>query len=326
LYFPNLFKYYLQFTFFITVGIASISQREQVIRDIMRFPSMLAAPPDRILGWRSLMQAHGVASKPVGRFGRFMRKAPFMYYVNPPQLFDLHVTNCGNKATDSNHSNQTVTTASGFVAYESLSVLSYLQEVLNDNSHMDKVVRTQPTILLTSVHELKQRVMFLRELLHRVTAENSKRSKQLEADKTNFDEFVEYVEASPVTQVQGFELISSLPSVSSTAANKRQFVDDILEDSYSMKSDSNRGVYKMVTSLPSVATQSKQQQKYSSSISQTQSNNKGRKSDPIISSRYSTSLRPSSQVDIQRVAEQKALLALVLAYPAILSVESRYLF
>ena len=66
--------------------------REEVLAAIMRFPSMLAAPPDRLLGWRALLQAHGVAGS---RFGRLMRKAPYMFYVNPPQLFDSCGPNTG---------------------------------------------------------------------------------------------------------------------------------------------------------------------------------------------------------------------------------------
>jgi len=349
-------------------GIVSNAQREQVIRDIMRFPSMLAAPPDRILGWRSLMQAHSVASTPVGRFGRFMRKAPFMYYVNPPQLFDLHMcisssneevvpitSNEEDSSTVSNESSskmktydigkasekppppnsRTVTTASGFVAYESLSVLSYLQEVLNDNSHMDKVVRTQPTILLTSLYELSQRVTFLRNLLRRVSTENLKRSKQLDIDKTNFDEFIAYVRPNTTTPMQGFEVKSSLPSLAGTRTNSKNYVDDILQDNYM---NNNRGVYKMVTSLPSVATQNKPSQ-HRTSFATAQSDDRTKKLDSTATT-YSTA-RPqqvrSHQSDlttsngkdvglsedvIRRMAEQKALLALVLAYPAILSVES----
>ena len=38
------------------------------------------------------MRAYNIADRKMDRFGRFMRKAPFMYYVNPPQLFDMDMS------------------------------------------------------------------------------------------------------------------------------------------------------------------------------------------------------------------------------------------
>ena len=35
------------------------------------------------------MRAYNIADRSTDRFGRFMRKAPFMFNVNPPQLFDV---------------------------------------------------------------------------------------------------------------------------------------------------------------------------------------------------------------------------------------------
>lgn len=68
----------------IEVGYSSNS----LIEDIMRFPSVLAAPPDRIKGWASLLEIYGVATMP-GTFGKMLKRAPFMFYLDPPILFDL---------------------------------------------------------------------------------------------------------------------------------------------------------------------------------------------------------------------------------------------
>ena len=38
------------------------------------------------------MRAYNIADRKTDKFGRFMRKAPFMYYVNPPQLFDMDMS------------------------------------------------------------------------------------------------------------------------------------------------------------------------------------------------------------------------------------------
>jgi hypothetical protein len=119
--------------------------------DLLRFPSMLAAPPDRIKGWWSLLSGFGVATTPA-LFGKMLRKAPFMFYINPPNIFD-------NEDRDYIPDDDVSATASGFVVYESLRVLQLLQAL--EIPDLDKVVRTQPTILLVHSTEINSRISFL---------------------------------------------------------------------------------------------------------------------------------------------------------------------
>ena len=118
----------------------------------MRFPSMLSAPPDRIRGWQSLLDGYNVARKP-GLFWKLLKKAPFMFYVNPPAINDIDLTMIPGDAS---------ATASGFVAYEALQVLGLVNSLrLSD---MDKVIRTQPMLLLENSEEVRQRINFLLKL------------------------------------------------------------------------------------------------------------------------------------------------------------------
>ena len=124
----------------------------KLIEDIMRFPSMLSAPPDRIRGWQSLLDGYNVARK-AGLFWKLLKKAPFMFYVNPPAINDIDLTMIPGDAS---------ATASGFVAYEALQVLSLVNSLrLSD---MDKVIRTQPMLLLENSEEGRRRVNFLLNL------------------------------------------------------------------------------------------------------------------------------------------------------------------
>ena len=83
-----------------------------------------------------------------------------------------------------------VTTASGYVAYESLSVLTYLRELLSDSNQMDKIVRSQPQILLARVGALRARVAFLRGLLRRAVEEQVRRTQALDEDRSSFQDFL----------------------------------------------------------------------------------------------------------------------------------------
>ena len=74
-----------------------------------------------------------------------------MFYVNPPGLGDddlSHVVDCDVSAT-----------ASGFVAYAALNVLQLLKA--QNFPDLDKIVRTQPSILLVDPKEVKSRAEFL---------------------------------------------------------------------------------------------------------------------------------------------------------------------
>lgn len=84
-------------------------------------------------------------------FGKMLRRAPFMFYVNAPKLQDDDLSH----VVDSDVS----ATASGFVAYGALSVLQLLKS--QNFPDLDKLVRTQPLILLVDTSEVKQRAEFL---------------------------------------------------------------------------------------------------------------------------------------------------------------------
>jgi len=125
----------------------------RLVSDIMRFPSMLAAPPDRVRGWRSLLEGFGIAKDPA-LFGKMLKRAPFMYYLNPPKVGDEDLSG----VVDSNAS----TTASAFVTYGALKVLEILSS--QNFPDLDKIIRTQPSILLVDVNEVSARATFLYDL------------------------------------------------------------------------------------------------------------------------------------------------------------------
>ena len=125
--------------------------KKTFVADVMRFPSMLATPPDRIRGWMSLLNGFGIAPTPA-LFGKMLKKAPFMFYINPPELFD-------DEQHDRPPDDDVSATASGFVVYESLRVLQLLRAL--DLPDLDKIVRTQPTILLQDSAKVNRRVSFL---------------------------------------------------------------------------------------------------------------------------------------------------------------------
>ena len=76
-----------------------------------------------------------------------------MFYVNPPAINDIDLTMIPGDAS---------ATASGFVAYEALQVLGLVNSLrLSD---MDKVIRTQPMLLLENSEEVRQRINFLLKL------------------------------------------------------------------------------------------------------------------------------------------------------------------
>lgn len=74
-----------------------------------------------------------------------------MFYVNPPRIGDDDLSH----VVDSDVS----ATASGFVAYGALSVLHLLRA--QNFPDLDKLVRTQPSILLVDTSEVKSRAEFL---------------------------------------------------------------------------------------------------------------------------------------------------------------------
>lgn len=136
--------------------------------DLRRFPSMLSAPPDRIRGWMHLLAAYGVAAGP-GQFGKYIRRAPFMFNLNAPHILDDGLLSSPSSSSFSSPSSsssddlQCSTTASEYVAYDALQVLDLLWDLRVGD--LDKVMRTQPSLLLTEVAALKERVNYLCHVL-----------------------------------------------------------------------------------------------------------------------------------------------------------------
>merc|ERR1711871_607678 len=120
----------------------------------LRFPSMLAAPPDRVIGWQSLMNAFGIA-RGEGSFAKFLSRASFMFYLDPPQLMD-------EDYNEERISPASVYTGDGYVSFKTLRVLKLIQGL--GLADIDKVVRTQPFLLLADENEVYSRVVALKSL------------------------------------------------------------------------------------------------------------------------------------------------------------------
>lgn len=118
--------------------------------EIMRFPVILAAPPERIRGWMSLLQQYGIATSP-NLFGKTLRRAPFMFYRDPPSLFEEEPFHP--------QMDEASTPKYGAVIHEAKDVLDLL--VSYGVIDLDKIIRTYPALLLTPVQELLHRINFL---------------------------------------------------------------------------------------------------------------------------------------------------------------------
>ena len=129
---------------------------KNVKTDIMRFPSVLAAPPDRLRGWSSLLEGFGVNTTN-GLFGNTLKRAPFMFNVNPPYLLFMD----DDSSIKETNINDVSTTASDFTVSEALKVLQLLASYDMD---MDKVVRSNPSILTCPSNEVHCRLNFLMNL------------------------------------------------------------------------------------------------------------------------------------------------------------------
>lgn len=143
-----------------------------LMKDIIRFPSMLSATPDRINGWRNLLAHFGVGNKGGSTdFCSLLRRSPFMYYVDASSVASVGISvDLGSAADymqaigqsqpigrldacDISHTS-TIT--------EPLEVLRFLWELRLPD--LDKIIRSRPDILLTDVDELLSRVNSLYEM------------------------------------------------------------------------------------------------------------------------------------------------------------------
>ena len=133
---------------------------DKLKEDMMRFPSILATPPDRIRGWQSLLHNYGIALEPE-LFGSMLRKASYMFYINPPLVFDEEKQTLLNQMKLTSSS----TSTSGSIAYSALQVLELFRATGMSVLCVDRVVRSSPMLLLENSELIKQRLSFLHGLL-----------------------------------------------------------------------------------------------------------------------------------------------------------------
>ena len=125
----------------------------KLVSACMRFPSMLAAPPDRIAGWKALIQNYGIARSPT-LFAKLLSKATYMFYIDPPLIWD------SDEYNERKIVRAAVDPAEGTIAYKSIRILKLLHGLkLYD---MDKTIRTQPFLLLEDEQEVYARIVALK--------------------------------------------------------------------------------------------------------------------------------------------------------------------
>ena len=86
-------------------------------------------------------------------FGKMLKKAPFMLHVDAPHIVD-DKRNPVSRVEDSD-----TTTSNDHVACNALRILQLLSSL--DIPDLDKVVRTQPLLLLADIQEVNARIDFL---------------------------------------------------------------------------------------------------------------------------------------------------------------------
>lgn len=147
-----------------------------LVNDCMRFPSMLAAPPDRLKGWKSLLENFGIADDPK-LFGSLLKRAPYMFYLDPPFVHDMF------GADFSRTSGGVTTSASSSFLFEALEVLQYL-DTLNLYD-MDKLIRAEPQILVESTVVLQGRVEFMMALFMELWDSEQSRNDKSDTSSTS---------------------------------------------------------------------------------------------------------------------------------------------
>ena len=108
----------------------------------------------------ALLNGFGIAENPT-LFGKLLSKAPFMLYVNPPKIGEDDLSHLIE--TDSSTSS-----SSGVGAHEALKILQLLKA--HNFPDLDKIIRTQPTILLSDSTEINSRINFLHNLFLEISS------------------------------------------------------------------------------------------------------------------------------------------------------------
>ena len=109
----------------------------------------------------ALLNGFGIAENPQ-LFGKMLRKAPFMLYINPPKIDDEDTSNLIE--------NETAIPSTSFIACGALKVLQLLKS--QNFPDLDKIVRSQPTILLTDPLEISARIKFLSDMFLENTSQS----------------------------------------------------------------------------------------------------------------------------------------------------------
>ncbi len=153
---------------------------QMLMNDILRFPMILATPPERIRNWVLLLNHYGVALN--SNFVKVLHKAPFMYTHDPPtiSLFDSESSSIRHHIDQQNILDVGGTNK---VLTSTKDVLDFIYSLRI--SDMDKLIRTCPSILVVSPQEIYQRCKFLYNLFLETNLSHSSNSSTAGDDDTN---------------------------------------------------------------------------------------------------------------------------------------------
>lgn len=153
---------------------------QMLMNDILRFPMILATPPERIRNWVLLLNHYNVALN--SNFVKVLHKAPFMYTHDPPtiSLFDEE-SSFVTRQEDQQNILDVGNTDKVLTSAKDVLDLIYSLRI----SDMDKLIRTCPSILVVSPHEIYQRCKFLYSLFIETTLSHSNNSSAIVDDDFN---------------------------------------------------------------------------------------------------------------------------------------------
>ena len=230
----------------------------------------------------ALLDGFGIAQQP-NLFGKMLKRSPFMFYVNPPKISDEDLSHIVDVDVS--------TTASGFVAYGALKVLRLLKA--QNFPDLDKIVRTQPSLLLVESSEVSARANFLVNLF-------------LENIPTVTATAIQDIDLSVSDEV--LDLVLGTPTKTSTATTGIKNIS-----SKSLKNKSKNGI---ITSQIVFATQPSQVSSQSLNSASVGNLRPWDVKKSIENSVFST----DTSMNQNQHAAHDMLGALLLTYPAVLSI------
>jgi len=203
---------------------------KQLVSNLLRFPTILATPPDRIKGWVALLHAFGIALKP-NEFVKMIEKAPFMYYINAPPMCEQEINNISSFGSDADPKNE----ASHNLERQILSSLEILRDLQLPD--IDKLVRTSPEILLVPSHDISQRSRYLFNLFREEIAYiNKEQSDTILKDSPLENEYINQSEGSIFAAGDLKEIFTSFKSAETISIIKENSASSISSDSSSSSS------------------------------------------------------------------------------------------